>query len=386
LAGLRLERLPENIRELRLLQHLDLSDCAALTDVQGLAGLTELRELNLGWCFALTEVQVLAGLTGLQQLDLSFCKALTDLQGLAGLTGLQRLYLRGCLLECAPERCPLPSSGSLAFVRADRLRSAPAELGSSSDDDNALPRIRAWQQDLGAGEAASSTLKLFILGNGWVGKTQISRRLRGETFDPSVPSTHGIQQFSVRLFDGTEEEPAVDAHVWDFGGQDVYLGTHALFVDRHAIFVLCWNPEYENTKDFTQHGTVMRNRPLAYWLAYIESLVSADTPVLLVQTQCDREDDVRAVPYNGTHGLKRVKALACRQSVPTPMGIDSGSLSVRAASDATQARIGDAVNILVLKKAQAADAAAALGLIQSLPKVPPLATEGTVGTRVNVFA
>ena len=68
------------------------------------------------------------------------------------------------------------------------------------------------------------------------------------------------------------------------------------------------------------------------------------------------------------------------------MNIYSGSLSARAASDATQGRIGDAVNILVLKKAQAADAAAALGLIQSLPKVPPLATEGTVGTRLNVFA
>ena len=68
------------------------------------------------------------------------------------------------------------------------------------------------------------------------------------------------------------------------------------------------------------------------------------------------------------------------------MGIDGGSLSARAASEATQARIGDAVNILVLKKAQSLDAAAALGLIQSLPKVPPLATEGSVGTRVNVFA
>lgn len=68
------------------------------------------------------------------------------------------------------------------------------------------------------------------------------------------------------------------------------------------------------------------------------------------------------------------------------MSIDGGSLSVRAASNAAQARIGDAVNILVLRKAQAADAAAALGLIQSLPQVPPLAAEGTVGTRVNVFA
>ena len=70
----------------------------------------------------------------------------------------------------------------------------------------------------------------------------------------------------------------------------------------------------------------------------------------------------------------------------SPVNIYSGSLSVQAASEATQARIGDAVNILVLKKAQAADAAAALGLIQSLPKPPPLATEGTVGTRLNVFA
>jgi internalin A len=135
--------------------------------------------------------------------------------------------------------------------------------------------------------------------------------LRGEAFDPSVPSTHGIQQFQVRLFDGDEEMPAVDAHMWDFGGQDVYLGTHALFVDRHAIFVLCWNPEYENTREFTQHGTLMRNRPLAYWLAYIESLAAPNTPVVVVQTQCDRARDAQPAPAMGTHELRWVKPVAC---------------------------------------------------------------------------
>jgi internalin A len=316
------------------LQQLDLTGCRALTNLTPLAGLTGLQQLNLTACSALTNLTLLAVLQGLQQLDLTRCTALTDLTPLAGLIGLQRLdlsgctglrdltalaglmglrelNLRGCLLECVPDRCPLPRSGALTRVVADQLRSAPAELGSSSYEDNALLRIRAWQQDLEVGEAASSTLKLFILGNGTVGKTQICRRLRGETFDPSVPSTHGIQQFSVRLFDGDEEMPAVDAHVWDFGGQDVYLGTHALFVDRHAIFVLCWNPRYENTVEFTQHGTLMRNRPLAYWLAYIESLAAEDTPVIVVQTQCDRARDAQPAPSMGTHGLRWVKPVAC---------------------------------------------------------------------------
>jgi internalin A len=291
------------------LQLLDLSRCTGLADFTALSGLTGLQGLYLSQCTRLTDLTPLVGLTGLQLLDLSYCAALTGLAPLAGLTGLQGLDLRGCLLECMPNQCPLPMSGALTQLFADQLHSAPAELASSADDDNALLRIRAWQQDLEVGEAASSTLKLFILGNGAVGKTQICRRLRGEAFDESVPSTHGIQQFPVRLFDGDEELPAVDAHVWDFGGQDVYLGTHALFVDRHAIFVLCWNPEYENTKEFEQHGTLMRNRPLAYWLSYIESLAGEDTPVLVVQTQCDRARD--AQPALGTHGLKWVKPVAC---------------------------------------------------------------------------
>ncbi|KQP14288.1 putative motility protein [Pseudorhodoferax sp. Leaf267] len=46
----------------------------------------------------------------------------------------------------------------------------------------------------------------------------------------------------------------------------------------------------------------------------------------------------------------------------------------------------DAVQILVLKKALDAQAAAAATLIQSLPAVPRLATDGSLGTRLNTYA
>jgi len=71
------------------------------------------------------------------------------------------------------------------------------------------------------------------------------------------------------------------------------------------------------------------------------------------------------------------------------VNVESGSSIVQAASNATQGNLADEAGIMVLKKAEEADAAAALGLIQALPKAPSLlalATEGKVGTQLNVFA
>jgi hypothetical protein len=59
--------------------------------------------------------------------------------------------------------------------------------------------------------------------------------------------------------------------------------------------------------------------------------------------------------------------------------------AVQSASAAAQGQTSDALNILVLKKALDAQAAAA-ALIQALPQSLPLATEGSLGTQVNTFA
>lgn len=66
------------------------------------------------------------------------------------------------------------------------------------------------------------------------------------------------------------------------------------------------------------------------------------------------------------------------------MNISSTS-AVQAATLAAQSDAADSVNILVLKKALDLQATSATALLQALPQ-PALATEGSVGTKVNTFA
>jgi internalin A len=136
----------------------------------------------------------------------------------------------------------------------------------------------------------------MVLGNGRVGKTQICRRLRGEDYDPRVPSTHGVvvTLASLPAFDGTP--PAVP-HIWDFGGQDIYRGTHALFMRTRAAFVIVWTPEAECCGEHIHEGTAFRNQPLPYLIDTVRHLGTAGSPVLIVQTRCDRlEDEIRRLP------------------------------------------------------------------------------------------
>ena len=63
----------------------------------------------------------------------------------------------------------------------------------------------------------------------------------------------------------------------------------------------------------------------------------------------------------------------------------SNTPSVQSATTAAQTQSADAVNMLVLKKALDTQAAAAITLLQAIPQ-PPLASQGTVGTRLNTFA
>ena len=63
----------------------------------------------------------------------------------------------------------------------------------------------------------------------------------------------------------------------------------------------------------------------------------------------------------------------------------SSSTTVQAATAAAQASPSDEVNMLVLKKAINQEASSVTQLLQALPQ-PPLATQGSVGTKVNTFA
>jgi internalin A len=275
------------------LQSLDLSG-TGVTDLSALSGLQGLQSLNL-WGTGVTDLSPLSGLQGLQSLYLSGT-GVTNLSPLSGLQGLQSLDLYGC--QPGPSPYLLRAFLNLPVLTrlyADKVVDIPQEVLSHYANDNCLPRLRTHFSELDLGAETENEVKVILLGNGRVGKTQLCRRFRSEPFDDSVPSTHGVQIWreKLRLQTGGQEQD-FQINWWDFGGQDIYHGTHALFLRSRAVFLILWTPNLENRDEYSENGIPLRNQPLAYWLDYVRSLAGEGSPVIVVQSQCDRFADQRS--------------------------------------------------------------------------------------------
>jgi internalin A len=180
------------------------------------------------------------------------------------------------------------------FLYQSRLSDAPAEVLSQSDSDNCHDTLRPHYEDLAAGSVAASDVKLMILGNGRVGKTQICRRLRGEDYDETVSSTHGTIVMSAG-HPTRKGEDELRLNIWDFGGQDIYHSTHALFMRGNAIFMLVSAPVTENQQTHKHGGVVFRNYPLACWVDYVRHLRGEDI-CALIPDACDQPEDKVVYP------------------------------------------------------------------------------------------
>ncbi len=268
----------------------------SVADLSPLTGLTALQTLACSGT-SVADLSPLTGLTALQALHCSHT-SVADLSPLIGLTALQTLYCSRCELKLIPEGFwDKPSLQQLGLYQAE-LPGIPAEVLSQSYGDNCLEQLRSHLHDLEAGIETIPDVKLMVLGNGRVGKTQICRRLRGEDYDESVDSTHGIVVSSSQL-QQTGGGRLAQLQSWDFGGQDIYHGTHALFLKTRAVFLTVWATESENIENHQHGGMLLRNRPLGYWLAYVRHLGGPNSPVLAMQTRCDRpEDEARRLPID----------------------------------------------------------------------------------------
>lgn len=316
-----------------------------VSDLQPLARLHSLEWLS----FAGARVRDLSPLAGLKALTILTCNAtlVDDLRPLSGLHSLSHLNCEGTKVT---DLSPISGCKDLKYLNVNRtdirdLRpvlgldalekafchnlpqgTVPAEILSQYAVDNCLPRLRSWYANQQQGSEPLRQHKLFLLGNGTVGKTQLARRLRGLAPDFAEPSTHGIQ-----LHDCLLDAPAdarhplagdsFDARIWDFGGQDIYHGTHALFLKSRAIFLICWDSASENAREHEAGGQSYRNYPLAYWLDYVRSFAGPGVQVILVQTKTDVVGAALAPPVD----LARWDDLAilepCRTSALTGRGI-----------------------------------------------------------------
>ncbi|MFG6464478.1 leucine-rich repeat domain-containing protein [Roseateles sp. DXS20W] len=342
------------------LQSLNLVGCGELRDLGPLSGLSQLQSLYLGGCGELRGLGPLSGLSQLQSLNLSGCGELRDLGPLSGLSQLNSLLLGGCeqvvdisALAALPQLRELAIDGSarlqsplelllsgfprLHGLSTNRLPAVPRELQASEPWDSCLTRLEAWAHDLSAAGAIEQRMaKVFVLGNGCVGKTQIARRLAGEPFDPGVPSTHGVQ---IRRF---ALSSTIDAMLWDFGGQDVYLGTHSLFLDDRAVYLAVWTPESESGFDPASPALRLPRHRLGYWLDYVATATGGKAPVLVVQSQCDTESAaVSPAIADPERFTLRLQPLHC--SARNEDGLDALLPALRGAAKLLLERYGEVV-------------------------------------------
>ncbi|MEQ5870213.1 leucine-rich repeat domain-containing protein [Sagittula sp. NFXS13] len=271
---------------LNQLQSLDCSG-TPLSDLAPLSGLSQLQFLNCSD----TQVSDLAPLSGLSQLHFLNCSdtQVSDLAPLSGLSRLQRLNCSGTQINDMRSLRELLSNENFQTLNAyrTRVRGLPDEVLSTNSIRSCADSLRAHFADLGDNPQRLDSVKLIILGNGRIGKTQICNRLRDLPFEADADSTHGIQLSKAPI-----PGDSGTFRIWDFGGQDIYHGTHALFLRSRAVFLLVWTPDTDNSaEDIPSHGLRFRNRPVGWWLDFVRRFGEPDTPLVVVQNQIDREGE-----------------------------------------------------------------------------------------------
>ncbi|MDL5031157.1 COR domain-containing protein [Pelomonas sp. APW6] len=327
------------LSQLSRLRMLVLRDCPAIRHLAPLAGLHSLSTLALAQCAAVQDVGALSQLTQLEFLDLTNCAALQDLTPLTTLQNLRALHLLG-----TPTAGLLASTcwtfwPQLSTLVASTLQGLPGDLLSSEAHDSLLERMMGWMDDLAEhGSIPIDEVKLFVLGNGRIGKTQVSRRLCGQPFDPEVPSTHGVvlQRFELPISAG---RPQQTVQLWDFGGQDLFLGTHSLFLDARAMYLLLWHPALENEKEVWDGGLCLPSHRLSYWLDYVQSMAGPEAPTIVAQAQCDEESAVVEAPIPPEHGFRWLRRSSC--SARSEDGTERLVLDLRSAAKLLAERYGE---------------------------------------------
>ncbi len=283
----------DGLKKLGNLTTLNLFRCYGLININGLEGLGNLTTLNMSRCHGLTNIDVLQNLGKLTSLNLSECYGLTNINGVGGLGNLTTLDLSLCigLKNFSPVVRLLDQLNTLKVYGSRFSDLHPAVCGKNQNE-NAVETVRQYYGALGPSAQPDAEIKAFVLGNGRAGKTKLVGRLLGRPYEEiSDVTTHGVQieSFSVPL-EWNLPHP-VTLCLWDFGGQDIYHGTHALFLREPAVYFVVFAEATENEAIVEDSGFFMHNRLLPYWFDYLRQAAGRDgvvhSPVLLVQAQCD---------------------------------------------------------------------------------------------------
>ncbi len=280
------------LRKLIGLTELHLSQCESASDLGPLESLTGLTTLDLTGCKLVSNLKPLGALTRLTALVMLSCGAVSDLEPLRTLTELQVLLLIRCRL--VSDLSPLLDLSKLQFLDLkDTAVSLPDHLRGSTD----ASAIKAWYREnkQATGKRPLAEVKLLLVGQGRVGKTQLRLRffegMGIAHHDPTLESTKHID-YTEAMHTLPENHRTkfsqVKLRVWDFGGQNELHSSHRFFLgSQRCLYILVL------AADRPANGESSDSNRLNYWLRVIAEYGRRDdarrAPVLIVVTRSDVE-------------------------------------------------------------------------------------------------
>ncbi len=273
------------IQDISFLQHLSQLKYLNLManrirDIYSLQPLSQLQELilsknqiqDISFLQNLSNLHTL-GLSDNQIQDISFLQPLSQLKSLdLGENRIQDISLD--FLNHFPQLNELE-------LYANPIQNIPPEIFDKFLK-NVLQAVRDYLQDLEKGRVKNREVKVILIGNGGVGKTQIAKRLAEPDtfiFNTEHASTHAIARLRRDLAD-------FQLTFWDFAGQDLYHATHRLFMQTRALFLLVWDFASETQPFHTWQGKNYENEKLRYWLEYTRCF-APESPILVLQNKMD---------------------------------------------------------------------------------------------------
>ncbi|HWZ23613.1 MAG TPA: COR domain-containing protein [Cytophagaceae bacterium] len=149
------------------------------------------------------------------------------------------------------------------------LKDPPFEIVNQGDE---VVR-RYFQENEKQGIQRLVEAKIVIVGAGESGKTTLIRKLQNPNHP--VPNAEDKRTEGIRVttypFLSREKKikKTIHAHIWDFGGQEIYHTTHQLFLTADTLYILL-NDNRKNDTDFY------------YWLNIVTLRAGEKSPILMI--------------------------------------------------------------------------------------------------------
>jgi GTPase SAR1 family protein len=173
-----------------------------------------------------------------------------------------------------------------------------AILGTT-ENSNCLKGLKNYLAEFKRRKIKNTSIKLLFIGNSNVGKSNLVAALQGKETG-NLPSTHGACLYNYKIED-------IDFQIWDLGGQEIYLGTHRIFLMAEGVQVLVYDLETESqslSPDRLNPDEPVRNIKKEYYYEKIKEL-SITSRIITVENKIDIEES--KIPFGYPHVKTSVK-------------------------------------------------------------------------------